>query len=234
MDPAPTRALLVAQPELAACTETRCLALLASLLGADAVISGVVGGLGGFQTLVLKRTDREGRVVTSVSEALGEDEARVPALVCAVFGRAPACWDTAALVAPPPPALAARSAASPSTASTSTGLGPKRVVGVVASGAALASLGVALGFGLSAQSLSGEIERQQTGCVGADAAGCLESRFSTGRSHATLSNVFWGLGAALGVTGVVLLALPSSSSTGGTVALGPGPTPAGLSAHGTF
>lgn len=220
--PADVKRVLGAEPSLGGCTETQCLARLASLLGVDAVITGVVGGLGGFQSLVLKRTDREGRVVTSVSEDLGGDDSRIPGLVCTVLGRLPECWNAVPLIAPPPPPVA--SAAAPS------GLGARRVVGIGVSAAALATLASGLGFGLSSQSIAGAIEKQQTGCAGAGAAACLEGRFAEGRMHATVANVCWGLGAALAVTGVVLIALP----TGGSVTVGPGPTPAGLSAHVSF
>jgi len=226
-DPAEVRALLSAEPDLRDCAETRCLASIAERLGAQSVVSGVVGGLGAFRSLVVKRTDREGKVVTSVSEALPEDDAKVPDLVCAVLGRPAGCARQEAGVAapglalPPPPQVVSGEPVRPMRATRKAALG-------VGAGA-IASFGAALGLGLSSRSIAGQVERVDPSC---DAA-CLQDRFTTGRMHADLSNVFWGVGGALAAAAVVLFVLPEPAPSG-TVALGPGPTPLGLSAHARF
>jgi len=223
-DPAALRALLVSDASLRDCAETRCLSALAARLDVHAVVSGVVAGLGSFMSLVVKRTDREGRVVTSVSEAISEEGGGVAALVCAAMGRNAACHDEQPPLAAAPPSVSTAGAGQEGLRATR-----KAALGVGAG--AIAALAVAAGFGLSASAITGQVERKELTCDGSTGAACLDSKLSTGRTHATVSNAFWGVGGALAAAAIVLFVLPESKAT---VALGPGPAPLGLSAHGRF
>lgn len=227
VDDAATRAVFAADPGLRGCAEPHCLAAIAARLQAHSVVTGVVAGLGGFRSVILKRTDRAGKVVTSVSEELPEDDAALPDLVCAVMARAPRCWrgepGAAQLVAPAP--------SPPSAATEAAGLPGRRKAALGAGAGALASLGVALGFGLSARSIAGEVERRELDCAGSALVACVESRFSTGRTHAAVSNALWGSGGALAATAAILWIWPESKQP---AALAPGPAPIGVSVHARY
>lgn len=228
LDAVSVRSLLDSDASLRGCVETRCLASIAEKLDAHSVVSGVVAGLGSFCSLVVKRTDREGRMVTSVSEAIPDNDGKVPDVVCAVMGRKAGCYKEEplqpTLIVPPPPSLSAGP-------TESAGLRATRKAALGVGAGAVAAFAVAAGFGLSANALSGEVERKELTCAGATAADCLAGKLATGRTHATVSNAFWGVGGALAAAAVVLFVLPESKQA---VALGPGPAPIGLNVHARF
>lgn len=227
VDASRLRDLLASDASLRDCVETRCLATIATRLDAHSVVSGVVAGLGDFKSMVIKRTDRDGKLVTSVSDTLANEALKIPELVCAAMGRGVNCHQEAAqptLIAPPPPSLAA-------APSDSGGLRATRKAALGVGAAALVAFGAAAGFGVSANALSGQVEHKELTCTGATQAECLAGKLSTGRTHATVSNVLWGVGGAMAAAAVVLFVLPESKPA---VALGPGPAPVGVSVHARF
>jgi len=214
--PETVRSVLLAEPALAHCDDALCFARAAAKLGATSVVSGLVGGLGSFESIMLRRTGVDGAPVAST-----EQGAEPAALFALLFPEAPAATAQA-------PVETVTAPAETVTAPTTNWRGPTRWV---ASGLALASVGAGVGFGLSSRNLSEGIASGTTGCDGAGEAyaGCVADRFETGRSRALLSNVFLGTGAALAV-GAAVRWLGPESETG----VGPGPTAAGLSVHGRF
>lgn len=220
LDEDATRRALDEEPALAACAEPQCLARAAQLLGVDFVLTGVVGGLGGFRSLVLKRSDRLGKVVSTVNEALSDEwRQQVPGLVRAAMESVPRA---------PAPAIALQAPEAPRRPEW------RAPLAWATSAGALATVAIGTVFGLSSRSIAGDIERAETGCAGTggDYASCVAARFETGRSRARMANVFFGIGAALAVGSAGLWLWPDDEPA--TIGVGPGPAALGLSAHGRF
>jgi hypothetical protein len=117
----------------------------------------------------------------------------------------------------------AEEAPEPSGAGTSSPLGPRRIAGVVLGGAGLASVVAGAIVGARALSLNSD---SKTNCSPSDPNFCNTTGVSTRSgaiTNANVSTALFAAGGALAVTGVVLVAVPSSSDKqGARVEMTPG------------
>jgi hypothetical protein len=113
----------------------------------------------------------------------------------------------------------------------------RRIVGFTLGGVGLAAAGVGLAFGAVASSKNKEVADTCPNdfCSDSGAQGRAESSLSSAKTFATLSNISVGVGAALLVTGVVLVltaqpgkgAAPSSVTAASSVRILPAPVASG-------